>query len=595
MDRVSRKIVMALLALVLSSCATMEERVADQSGRMANDQLSKSLAISEESLQKQRQAEKDAQIAKQKKSRQIARANLASQQRKENQARFNLNVEKSPIRPLLMSLVKGTGYNMIVDPSVQGEVSLSLKNVTVDEVMQALRNLYGYEFRRSAIGYEVLAAKMQTRIFKINYLNVKRVGVSQVRVSSGSVTGNDNKNSNKSKNSNRNKINPASQPGLISGSQINTRSNSDFWKEMQDALEIIIGEGEGRRIVVNSQAGVIVVRAMPGELHDAEDYLNAVEAIVERQVILEAKILEVTLNEHYQTGVNWAAFMSNGNNKGVIGQIGGGNVFQGDGVSGIAGNEVDLGNLSGAEGIVTSAFGGVFTLALELGDFTAFIEALENQGDVHVLSSPRVSTVNNQKAVIKVGTDEYYITDIETQTLESVGNLNQSINVELTPFFTGVALDVIPQINSNGEVTLHVHPSVSDVNEKVKEIQVSTGEDGILKVPLPVSTIRESDSIVRAHSGQVVVIGGLMQNLMSDETSGIPFLKDLPLVGGIFRHDRKVSKKSELVILLRPIVVDDNHVWRDYIENSRKEFDDLTRFEPHTNPEMESAPADSGT
>ncbi len=196
-----------------------------------------------------------------------------------------------------------------------------------------------------------------------------------------------------------------------------------------------------------------------------------------------------------------------------------------------------------------------------------------------MLSSPRVSTVNNQKAVIKVGTDEFFVTDIETQTLESTANLNQSINVELTPFFSGVALDVIPQINGRGEVTLHIHPSVSDVKEKVKEIQVSTDPDkGLLKVPLALSTIRESDSIIRARSGQVVVIGGLMQNITSDETAGIPFVSQLPVVGGLFRHTKQITKKSELVILLRPIIVDGDSVWNDSVGQSRVRFDQMTKY-----------------
>ncbi|WP_455210897.1 pilus (MSHA type) biogenesis protein MshL, partial [Kaarinaea lacus] len=487
-----------------------------------------------------------------------------------SQVRFDLNVENGPVREVLMSLVKGTRQNMIVHPSVQGNVSLSLKSVSVDDVLQALRSVYGYEYRRTAIGYEVSSSDMQTRLFKVDYLNVKRSGQSQVRVSSGQLT-EKKSNGNDSRNSRRDNQKEKSGQSL-SGSEVNTRSTSDFWLDLQTALQAMVGEESGRKVVVNSHTGIVVVRAMPTELRSVEDYLNSIQGTIQRQVILEAKIVEVELSEGFQAGINWAAFVRSGSNAANIGQVGGGSVFSGDGVSEIAGTEFNLADLSGLEGLTSSAFGGVFTLAIATNDFTAFIEALEKQGNVHVLSSPRVSTVNNQKAVIKVGTDEFFVTGIETDTTQATTNINTSINVELTPFFSGVALDVIPQINASGEVTLHIHPSVSQVKEKTKEIQVSTGVDGILRVPLALSTIRESDSIIRAKSGQVVVIGGLMQNVMQDEDAGVPYLSKLPILGGLFRHQRQVSIKSELVILLRPIIVDDHGVWDEYMDHTRDQF-----------------------
>jgi MSHA biogenesis protein MshL len=213
----------------------------------------------------------------------------------------------------------------------------------------------------------------------------------------------------------------------------------------------------------------------------------------------------------------------------------------------------------------------MFSLALSVGsDFTAFIELLKTQGDVQVLSSPQVSTVNNQKAVIKVGQDEFFITDVESNTSTTTATASTQSNVELTPFFSGVALDVIPQINENGEIILHVHPTVSTVTEKTKNISVAS--DTALSVPLAISSIRESDSIIRAKSGQVVIIGGLMQNSVEQNVSKVPLLGDIPLLGALFRHTQDVSKKSELVILLKPVVIDSDKQMSDQVERAKSRF-----------------------
>ncbi len=304
-------------------------------------------------------------------------------------------------------------------------------------------------------------------------------------------------------------------------------------------------------------------------------------------MILEAKILEVELSDGFQSGINWTALLEPGTNETVLtGQTGGGGIFSGDSVggagfanpnvnnSGITDPSVTLssGNLGQQAGTIASSFGGVFALALSLSDFTAFIELLETQGNVQVLSSPRVSTVNNQKAVIKVGTDEFFVTNVSSTTIAGT-TTTTTPSVTLTPFFSGIALDVIPQISQSGEVILHIHPTVSEVREQEKDITVA-GEAQTL--PLAFSSVRESDSIVRAYSNQIVVIGGLMQNTNRESVASTPLLGDLPFIGSLFRHTRQSARKSELVILLRPIVVD-GRAWRDSLRKSSETYRSMDR------------------
>ncbi len=501
----------------------------------------------------------------------------------DSEPRFDIKVNRARVKQFFMGLVEGTPYNMIVHPKVKGRITLDLKNVTVPEVMETVRSVYGYDYEKTPTGFEVFPNTLSTRVFSVNYLDVKRKGKSQMRISSGQVTESPNvgrgvSGSYQGGSFSGSSTVPSGSRGraMVSGSEIETRSESTFWKELQKTIEVLIGGKEGRSVVVSPQSGIVVVRGMPGELRMVEKFLNQTQNVMQRQVIIEAKIIEVELSDAFQAGINWSALKTTARNRFQLNQVGGGSVFDGTGLASTAGNTGDLNpdSLSQVTGSTTEALGGIFSIALNIGsDFAAFLELLQTQGDVQVLSSPKVSTINNQKAVIKVGQDEFFITDVQSNTNIATGTSSTTSNVELTPFFTGVALDVIPQISGDNEIILHIHPSVSKVTEKTKDIGIASGTS--LSVPLAISTIRESDSIIRAKSGQVVVLGGLMQDAIKDEDASVPFLSDLPLIGSLFKHVRKVKKKSELVILLKPVVVKGNAQWAQAVQQSRQRIDSI--------------------
>lgn len=530
-----------MVCMLLSACASSPElKQASTLDDMINDAFQSNQAAI---LEKERGAS-DAEIA----SALLPDINLSAPGAGsiDVEPRFDIKVHRANARQFFMGLVDDSSHNMILHPKVKGRITLDLKNVNVLDVMDVVRDVYGYDFEKNRTGYSVFPNTMRTKIFTLNYLNVNRSGGSNMSVSSGQVTESVS-GTGASANTTQN----------ISGSSINTESKSDFWKDLNTSLTALIGTKKGRNVVVSPQSGMIVVRAMPHEIRAVEKFINKTQSVIQRQVIIEAKILEVELNERFQTGINWAALQASGNDSVLAGQTGGGSIFGGSGVTGIAGNSgvLNPSSLTQLSGTAAKAFGGMFSLALNVGsDFAAFIELLKTQGDVQVLSSPQISTVNNQKAVIKVGKDEFFITDVESNTSTTTATASTQSNVELTPFFSGVALDVIPQISEDGEIILHVHPSVSSVVEKTKNINVSSGTS--LSVPLAISSIRESDSIIRAKSGQVVILGGLMQNTIEQQVSKIPLLGDIPLLGALFRHTQDISKKSELVILLKPIVID---------------------------------------
>lgn len=492
----------------------------------------------------------------------------AAKPTKPEAARFNLNSEDTPAKAFFMALVDQTNHNIVVHPDVTGNISLMLQDVTVREVLDVVSDVYGYSYRRNAAGFIVLPATLQSRIFQINYLNLQRSGISRTRVSSGQVSESRDSSQNNTGivgaqrevqlgNSTRNKQ-------QISGSGIETSYEADFWSELQDTLEQIVGDADGHQVVVNSQTGVIVVRAMPEKLRHIGDYLETIQDIAQRQVVLEAKIVEVQLSDGFRSGINWIAVAQNSSGDTfTFGQQAPPPGFGGD-LDNLGGSPVTIQPGNPVTGFTTETLGSAFAMAFDVGDFNAFLELLELQGETRVLSSPRVSTLNNQKAVIKAGTDEFFVTDISSNTVTGTSSTT-SKDVELTPFFSGIALDVTPQISADGEVTLHIHPTVSEVIDQQKVLTVS-GETDTL--PLAFSEIRESDSIVKARSGQIIVIGGLMRNSMKDESFGTPVLSKIPGVGNLFKSKRSIEQKTELVILLKPIVVDSDDVWTQMADES---------------------------
>ena len=500
--------------------------------------------------------------------------------------RFDLQVSKAPANQVFLAIAAGTRYSMVVHPDVKEPISIDLKDVTVVEALETIREVYGYEYGIRGTRIMIKPIGMQTRVFQVNYLVSTRKGETEVRISSGAI-------SDSSTPATQGATTVPALPGTttsqsLQSSQVKTSLDNDLWGEIATAVRMMIGSDDGRNVVVSPQAGVIVVRALPEELRNVAELLDTMSVVVERQVMLEAKIIDVRLADGAQTGVNWAAFASGDNSRFAGGVLTPGSTLSPTGTltaftarndDGTVKANSNLDSLPGAvSGFIESGAGTPGTLmglAFQTSNFAAMISFLETQGELSVLSSPRIATLNNQKAVLKVGTDEFFVTNVTSNVTFTGVTSTQSPTITTQPFFSGVALDVTPQIDDNDIITLHIHPSVSRVTEVTKDLDL--GNAGQFRLPLASSEISESDTIVRVTNGQIVAIGGLMKEWSTRNRRQVPGLGDLPVVGSLFGNSQRAVEKSELVILVKPTIIRNSNDWHDDIVDTRKRVDRLQR------------------
>ena len=299
---------------------------------------------------------------------------------------------------------------------------------------------------------------------------------------------------------------------------------------------------------------MILVKAYPKELRQVEKFLNASQEALQRQVILEAKILEVELQEGFQAGINLQSLYES-DNKVISTEFGSANA-QND------------------------SLGSPFTVDMQFSDFSGVIKLLETQGNVQVISSPRILTLNNQKAIFKVGQEAYYLTNANTTSFGAGIEQTTNQNSELEPFFSGIALDVTPQISDSGDIILHIHPILSEVKEDLKVIN---GQE----FPLANSATRESDTVARVRNGEVIVISGLMQTRASGSNTSIPGVNEVPVLGSMLAQKRRETVKTELVILLRALV-DQDTVMAEMLDETAERFDQMRRkIDPYYRGDME--------
>lgn len=494
--------------------------------------------------------------------------------------RFTMSARGIDIKNILFALSQEIEQNIIIDPGIDATATVDLKNVSLEETLESLLPPLNLEYEITEKFIRIRRKEMQTRTFFLNYVISRRAGSSILSSSSGTsgVT---------------------SQGGSSSGeSDANTRSTSsvesseetDIWSEVLSGLKLIVtpsastsedtegssedsssdsasggdsgdlissllggggpssataetsGDGneanlasstqveedeERAFLVINRQAGMIIIKDYPEILLQVAEFLELIEGSIQRQVFIQAKIVEVTLNDDYQLGINW-------------GQVSPLTITHGGGYS------------SPAATTITGAAG--FSYGLSKGNFSVIIDALSKQGQVSVLSSPKIATLNNQRAVIKVGTEDIFFTPETTAATTTSAATTEFIPTAIT---IGIVLDVVPQINPNGQIMMSINTSITEQSGS------RTSPDGINVVPI--LDVRESNNIVLAQHGQTIIIGGLMKVRKEVDDNSVPFLGALPLIGKLFHWDQEVEAKTELVIMMTPEIMAGRAIDKKYI------------------------------
>ena len=517
--------------------------------------------------------------------------------------RFDLVVNSASTRNVFLALVADTRYSMLLHPEVTGTLSVTLKGVTLMEALESIRDVYGYDFKIDGRRITVFPPTLQTRLFNVNYLNSQRRGNSDVRITSGQAPSNPTGTGGSGSNGTSSGSSGAARAAdRQESSQVSTTSTTDLWAEISSTLKSMIGTANGRSVVTSPQAGVIAVRAMPDEIRQVESFLRSTRFSVERQVMLEAKILEVELRDGFQSGIDWSVLGT----KSLIGQASGrvGNplVTNSNGLPALG---INTGLALAADTVpLPGASSGILGLSLATKGFEAVLGFLETHGEVQVLSSPRVAAMNNQKAVLKVGSDEFFVTAVQGGSVESGNNNNGGTTtlptITLTPFFSGIALDVTPQIDDGGMITLHIHPSVTAVSTVTKQIDL--GAVGNYKLPLAYSSVNETDTVVRIPDGNIVAIGGLMQMESNKSRSGMPGSGYNEVTSTLFGNRIETSRKKEVVVLIKPTIIRGVEDWQATALQARDALDRLDsqlerrviKLDGATEPEA-SAPAASSS
>lgn len=472
--------------------------------------------------------------------------------------RYTVVVNDVPVRELLFALARDAELNIDIGSAVEGRVTLNAIDQTLPQILERISRQVELRYSMTDDTVVIVPDAPYFRTYEVGYVNLSRDADSTVNVATRVATTGEG--------------GAASAGGGGSGSiaggggaggggnnssstRLTSRSYNRFWETLNANILGLLGETDNRtgtssdRVILNAEAGMLSIKASARQHEMLEQFIDKVLLNARRQVLIEATIVEISLNDQYQAGVDWNLFLDSGS-------------------SGFTVNQNLLGGVS--EGIIDRSIS-AFTLGYadpSLGDnaINASVRLLREFGDAQVLSSPRLMVLNNQTAILKVVEELVYFTlDVTSRDATATQQGSLAVETEIHSVPVGLVMAVTPQVSANDEVTLTVRPSISQkVGDAIDpgpslllaSLGQTTNED--LTNAVPIIRVREMESVLKLTDGQIGVLGGLMQDDTRTGNRQIPGLSRLPVLGEMFFNTEEVSSnKTELVIFLRPVVVSD--------------------------------------
>jgi MSHA biogenesis protein MshL len=451
---------------------------------------------------------------------------------------YTVVAQDVPLRDLLFNLARDASINVDIDPTVSGLITLNAIDQTLPQILERIGHQSAIRWRLDDSGNLVVSADSPYwATYNVDYVNVQREANTQAAISTSI-------NSNVGQNSGGGNNAGSGAGANLSSSNLQQNSNNDFWQTLTANLATLLGETTGtsggngqnsfNNVLANPESGVVSVRGNSLQQKQVADFIKRVETRSLYQVLIEATVVEVSLSDDYQSGVDWSTMLRNNGEISFVQDLG-----------------ADIGDASA----------NLLTINKRNSPdaITATIALLSQFGELRVLSSPKIMALNNQAAMLRVVDNKVYFT-IEAQGGTIQPNLGG--NNFITPAYTttvhtvpvGFVLTVTPQVGADDQVTLNVRPTISRIVQFVNDPSPILAEQGI-ENQIPEIQVREMESVLKVFSGQTAILGGLMQDSLSKDINGLPVLSRMPGVRNLFSKRQETANKTELIVFIRPVVI----------------------------------------
>jgi MSHA type pilus biogenesis protein MshL len=418
-------------------------------------------------------------------------------------------------RELFLSLARENDFNLVLSPEVTGTVTMDIKEATAEELMDEVCGMLGCRAVFGGNTVRVAPEKRVTRVFPVDYLLTGRTGSGSLMASTSTSGGG----------SSGGSAGGASSGGTTATSEsqstntVTTEEKVDFWGGLADEIGTLLTPGSGK-VVVNRTSGTVTVTDYMANVDQVERYLRMIEARVRTGVVIETRIMEVTLDDSTKYGIDWTA-LPDLSSLSLSGSLAGG--------------------ATAAQGLSTGST--TFQLGVAGSKFNAFLDAQAAAGNLNILSAPKVSTLNNQKAIIRIGRQDVFFRAVVTPASTTSAAFTTYTPDSVTE---GIILSVTPQVGQDGRIMLSIHPTITE------KVGVAVAPD---RNTAPILDVRETNTVVTVADGETVFIGGMMQERTQETVNSVPLLGDIPYLGALFRRNEQIKKKTELVILITPRIV----------------------------------------